>query len=150
MNFRDKCQEISDKILKESFPEVGQIRFFEMKRLGLFGIYLPVLNLIGINRKCNDFSELELRGILAHEICHAELCRRYGKVKSFFLFFYYWINSSFRIGEEIRTDSLAIQKGYSKELIQISKRLEKLYPKQKDKTYMSVNSIKSYSRGAGL
>ncbi|MCK4997676.1 hypothetical protein KAS08_05205 [Candidatus Pacearchaeota archaeon] len=151
MNYKQKYKKIVNELVRESFPELEKNipKVFELKFSKLFGIYLPITNRVGINKLCRKFLIDEIRGILVHELCHAEFCRKYGFFKNFFLFFIYWFYPPIRKDEEDRVDKLAIEKGYAKYLVLSSIRLEKLYPKCKNKTFMSHEEIKLYAKEIG-
>jgi len=150
MKYKEKYQKIIDELISKSFHSLKKkIKAFEFKITKLYGIYIPLFDYVGVNKLCRKFSDKEIRGILAHELCHAELSRKYGILKNFFLYSMYWIIPSIRKDEEIKTDKLTIKKGYAKELILSSKRLEEKYPNYKDKTFISPEQIKSYAKKIG-
>lgn len=148
MNYEKRYQKIVDDLIVKGFPELAKkdIRAFELKITKLYGTYIPFFEKVGVNRSCRNFSKKEIIGILAHELCHAEFAKRDGFLKSFFLYIKYWIFSSVRKEEEDRADKMTIRRGYARELILSTKRLEEEYPKYKDKTYMSSKKIKSYAK----
>lgn len=151
MKCNKKYQKIINELIKKSFPELKNSvpKVFELKVSKLHGIYLPIINKIGINKLCRNFPRDEIKGIMAHELCHAEILKKIGFLKTLYLFFIYWFSSSLRKRNEEEADKLAIEKGYAKNLIYSSSRLEKMYPKYKDKTFMSVQKIKQYAKRVG-
>lgn len=146
--YTKKYQEIVNELVEKSFSELRKSipKAFELKFTKLHGVYLPIVNRVGINKLCREFPRDEIRGILAHELCHAEISGRYGFLKNFFDFIVYWFSSSVRKNEEDKADYLVIRKGYAKLLVLSSARLEKLYLDYKNKTFMSVDRIKSYAK----
>ena len=149
MKYKQKYQEIIDELIKKSFPELSKAKAFELKFTKVYATYIPFFNLVGINKLCRKFPEKEIRGILVHELCHAELCKSYGFLRTFFLYATYWIMPSVRKKEEDKTDELVIRKGYVKDLILSTDRLGKEYPECKDKTYMSSEKVKAYAKRIG-
>ena len=141
-------QNVTEELISKSFPLLkrNNIRVFELKFTNLYGIYIPFIDRIGINKFCKNFSKKEVRAILAHELCHAELSKKYGFLKTLKIFTLYWFFPEIRRKEEIKTDKLVIKKRYAKDLVLLHKRLEKDYPELKDKTYMSVKKVKSYAK----
>jgi len=145
--YRNKYRRIVDKLIGKSFPGLkGAVRVFELKFTKLYGVYIPWFNLVGVNKLCRDFPEKEIKGILAHELSHAEYFKDFGFFNSLWFFIRYWFSPKLRKDEEDRADRATIDKGYARELVLSASRLEKLYPKYKDKTYMSIKKIKSYAK----
>jgi len=142
MNYK----EMIAKLINKSFPKLKnkKIKVWDFKIFGGYAIFIPILNLICINRKCNSFSNKEKIGILVHELCHAERSNEIELFKNMFIFIAYWLSPKFKKKEEEETDKLAIKKGYAKELLESSKRFESEFGK---KRYgLSSEQIKSYMK----
>jgi len=146
-----KYQKIVDELIEKSFPELKgkRIKVFELKITKFYGLYIPFLNWVGVNKFYRNFSKKEVKGILAHELCHAELFKKYNFFKKLSSSFIYWVVPSVRKEEEDKTERRAIEKGYAKCLVLSAFRLEKAYPDCKDKTFMSVRRIKQYAKEIG-
>lgn len=142
-----KYQNLVNRLVDESFPTLNgkKIRVFELKFTRLYAVYVPLIDFIGINKLCRNFSSNEIKGIIAHELCHAEYSKKYGFLKTVWLWTIYWFDREIRKKEEIKTDKLTIRKGYAKQLVLSAKRLEKEYPQLKNKTYLSSDRIKLYA-----
>lgn len=151
VDYGKKYQRIVDELIGKSFSELeGQtVKFFELKVTGLYGLYVPFFDKVGVNRLCRDFSKKEIIGILAHELCHAETARRDGFWRTLFLFVRYWIFPWVRKSEEDKIDKMAVRRGYVRELVLVAKRLEREFPDYADKTYMSSKKIVAYAKEVG-
>lgn len=144
-------QKTADNLIKKDFPKLGKVKIkvFELKFTKFYGLYIPLFNLIGINKFCRNFSKEEVQGILVHELCHAELFRGMGFWKGVVFYLKYSFFHSVKKKEEDRADKRTIEKGYARDLILSSIRLEKDYPKTKDKNYMSSKRVKEYAQKIG-
>ncbi len=143
----ERYNDIVNELVKKSFSKLKdkKIKIFEFGFINLYGLFLP-FNFIGMNKKCRGFSEEEIRGILAHELCHAEFGAKKGILWLMVFFVFYWFFSKLRIDEEIRNDREVVKKGYAKELFKITKRIEKEYNLDNIKYGLSSKEIKSYAR----
>jgi hypothetical protein len=124
-------KEIIKELIKSSFPKLKKkkIKIIESKFFVTYGLYLPVINLIILHKKCRNFSHKVKIGILVHELCHAEQSSKLGFLKSIFLFINYWLSKKVRKKVEVQADKLAIKKGYAKELFEMTKVYEKEFSK---------------------
>jgi len=149
MDYSKKYQKIENKLVKKNFTDLKEKtpKVFEFKIFSTYGFYIPILNIIGINRKCRYFSKIEIKGILVHELCHAEDSNKIGFLKNFWDFIVYWISPKLKKDIEIRADKLAIEKGYAKELSALTKKFESEFGKM---IYgLSQKQIKSYAKKIG-
>ncbi len=149
MNYPEKYQKIANKLVKKNFIDLKEKnpKIFEFKIFSTHGLYIPLLNIIGINRKCRYFSKIEIKGILIHELCHAEYSNKIGFLKFFCGFIVYWISPKLKKDIEIKADKLAIERGYAKELSASTKKFESEFGKM---IYgLSQKQIKSYAKKIG-
>ena len=146
MDYSEKYQKIANKLVKKNFTNLKEKipKVFEFKIFSTYGFYMPILNIIGINRKCRYFSKIEIKGILIHELCHAEYSNKIGFLKNFCIFIVYWISPKFRKDIEIKADKLVIERGYSKELFALTKKFESEFGKMR--YGFSQKQIKSYAK----
>jgi len=147
MDYKKKYNKIINELIKKSFPSLRGVKiiFFEFEITNLYGLYTP-FNFIGLNKKCRSFSDKQIKGILVHELCHAEFAKKKGLTWTFSFFLFYWIFSRLRIDEEIRADEEVIKKGYAKELFEITKRIEKDYGLDNIKYGLSSKEIKEHAK----
>jgi len=146
----EKYRKVVNELINKSFPSLREKKFkiFEFGIIRIYGIYL-FGNFIGMNKKCRDFSEDEIKGILGHELCHAEYSNKIGFLKSCLIFIRYWLFLKLRIKEEIKTDKQTIKKGYAKELFELARKIE-LDLDRKDVRYgLSSEQIKTYAKKTG-
>ena len=142
----EKYRKVVNEVINKSFPSLMKKKFkiFEFGVIRIYGIYL-LGNFIGMNKKCRSFSNKIIKGILVHELCHAEFSNKIGFLKSCLIFIRYWLFPKLRIREEIKTDKLAIKKGYGRELFELARKSE-LDLDRKDVRYgLSPEQIKSYA-----
>lgn len=142
----ERYRKVVNELINESFPNLRKKKFkiFEFGVIRLYGIYL-LGNFIAMNKKCRGFSNKIMKGILVHELCHAEYSNKIGFSKSCLIFIKYWLFPKLRIKEEIKTDKLAIKKGYGKELFESARKIE-LDLDRKDVRYgLSPEQIKDYA-----
>ena len=142
-----KYKKIVDELVEKSFPSLKskKIKFFEFGITNFYGLFIP-MNFIGLHKKCRSFSNKIIKGILVHELCHAEFSNKGGFVKSWLTLIFYWFFSKLRAKEEIKTDKLAIKKGYGRELFESARKIE-LDLDRKDVRYgLSPEQIKNYAK----
>ncbi len=146
MTIINKYEKIINEFINTSFPELKgkNPKIFEFTILSGYAFYLPILNLIGINKKCRKFSDKEKKGLLIHEICHAKQSNGERFFGNILLFIIYWLSKKFRKKIEIQADKIAIKKGYAKELFESTKRFESEFGKIK--YGFSQGQIKSYAK----
>ena len=122
-----RYEKIVDKLIKNNFLTLKKRKpkIFEFTIFRGYAFYLPILNVIGINKKCNKFSDKEKIGLLAHELSHAEQSSKLRLSQNIFLFIYYWFSRKTRKKIEVQADKLAIKKGYAKESLAMTKIYEK-------------------------
>ncbi len=147
MNYKEKYHKMVEVLIKKSFPSLKnvKIKLFEFGITSLYGLYV-LGNFIGINKKCRNFSNKKIEALLAHELCHAEISKKKGFFRSFFLYIYYWFSSKFRVAEEIRADKSVIKKGYARGLFELTKKIESDYKIDYPKYGLSSKKIKSLAQ----
>ena len=142
----EKYQKIIDKLIEDSFPKLKgkKTKIFEFNITNLYALFLPS-NSIGVHKKCRGFSNRAIKGMLVHELCHAEFSNKEGIVKSWLIFIIYWFFPKLRRKEEIKTDKLTIKKGYARQLFEITKIIE-LELNGEIKYGLSSQEIKFYAK----
>jgi len=141
---------IANKIISESFPLLeGKKIHFYVFWLSFFGFSAwipPFFRFIVISTRTSDFSDEVLTGILAHELCHQERYLekgtwRYLKFAVGFLF-----SKKVQAAEEKATDRLTIEKGYGRQLYELTiiSRKDSNHKKIMD-NYLSPDEIKAYA-----
>ena len=147
---KDKHKEVLQKLITASFPKLkGRKIYLIGMNIGKFsgGVIwlLPNIRLIFIHPKTEKWNNKLLIGLLAHELCHFEIAKKYGWIKTLFFEILYWIIPSIRKNNERETDKLTIKKGYGRELYEVSEK--RVYKNTKTETYyLSSKEIKEYSK----
>lgn len=103
-----------------------------------------------MSSRTNTFNENVITGILAHELCHQERYLKMGVLK-YILFAIGFITSrKLQAVEEKATDRLTIEKGYGRQLYELSEIQFKDHKHQRiNEFYLSLEEIKSYSESLG-
>ncbi len=158
-------KKIVSDLINKSFPELKKekIKIIELKGrifwfLGGFTVRGIKKDFILINSKLQKLRILELKGVLAHELCHVVDLRGKNFIHYWILIIPYLLNKVFG-GSLIRkienkTDKETIKRGYAKELYSFGKSMEKRYSKKVlsksySKGYLSPKEIKSYAQKIG-
>lgn len=121
---RKRVKTIAEAIIRESFPllEKRRISFlvFYLPYFGFSAWIPPFVRIIVISTRCRNMSDEVLTGILAHELCHQERYLHMG-VSRYIRFAAGYIFSKARQKQEERaTDMLTIEKGYARQLYQLT------------------------------
>ncbi len=113
-----------EKIIADSFPLlkgkkivylVVYLRFFA------FSAWIPpILRIIVVSTRAKKMNDSALTGILAHELCHQERYIKMGLVNYLKFIFEYTLSPHVRREEERATDTLTIEKGYARELYDLT------------------------------
>ena len=145
-NILNESRKITTNLIDRSFPKLKdkRVKLF-LSPIGFYAFCLPG-NFIGITKDCAKLTKKELKGILAHELCHAEQYKKIGLIKSCIKLLYYFISPKFRMKMEIEADKMVINKGYAKELILSTKKI-RLNISKNEKIYgLSPRDIKTYAK----
>jgi hypothetical protein len=148
-NILNESRKITRQLIGKSFPKLKDRRInLFLSPIGFYAFCLPG-NFIGITKECNKLTKNELKGILAHELCHAEQYLKMGLFKSKIQLLHYFLSSKFKMKVEIEADKMAIKKGYAKELFLSAKKIRlKIF--DNEKIYgLSPLQIKSYAKKIG-
>jgi hypothetical protein len=142
------------QLIKKSFPILKdkKIRFFVFRfRFYACSVWIPpFIRFILISKRARSFSDPVLEGIMAHELCHQERYLEMG-IKRYLKFAVGFITSrKVQAAEERATDRLTIEKGYGRQLYELSK--IQYFDKKHERineNYLSLEEIKSYSESIG-
>jgi len=146
---KNKHKKVLQKLIATSFPKLkGRKIYLICMNLGKFsgGVFwlLPNIRLIFVHPKTEKWNEKLLTGLLAHELCHFEITKKYGWTKTLFFEILYWIIPNIRRKNEKETDGLTIKKGYGRELYEVSKK--RTYKNTKTESYyLSSKEIRKYA-----
>ncbi len=144
-----KYKRVVNKLIKKNFPELQgkKIKIIEYNFTKTYGGFIPIINWIGVNKKCRNFSNKELEAFFIHELCHMS----YFSKTDFFKSVLYGFLSNFSTGAirkkiEFETDRMVIRKGYARQMFELIKRRENDTYRRDFKCYMSANQLKSYAK----
>jgi hypothetical protein len=147
-------KEITRTLIDKSFPALKDKKILILKaHLPFFACSLwlpPFLRLIVLSKRTRNFSSPVVTGLIAHELCHQERYIEMGAFKYLTFAVKFLTSRKAQADEEKATDRLTIEKGYGKELYQLS---AVTFKARKDKRinelYLSLDEIKSYSESLG-
>ena len=110
----------------------------------------PSLRVIVLSNRAGNFSIPTITGLIAHELCHQERYIEMGIINYICFGAKFLTSRKVRGDEEKATDRLTIEKGYGRELYELS---ELTFRERKDKRlnelYLPLHEIKSYSESLG-
>ena len=147
---KDRAKTIGHKIIKESFPllQGRKICFITTWfRFYALSVWIPPsVGLIIISSRTRNFTDEAFTGLMVHELCHQERYLGMG-IKGYLKFITgYIFSKKSQVAEERATDKLTIEKGYGKQLFELTKisHSDKNHRKIID-NYFTPDEIKSYS-----
>jgi len=151
---KEKYIIISRKLRNDSFPLLKdkKIHLFVFRlRFYALSVWIPpFFRVIVMSTRAKSFNENVITAILAHELCHQERYLKMGALKYIQFAIGFIISRKLQAAEERATDRLTIEKGYGRQLYELSK-IQFLDKKHKriNEFYMSLEEIKSYSESIG-
>lgn len=144
MNNLQKYQRIVDEIIEKSFPELKEKKII-IKEKTTFSYrahvgYYPWGMQIIISHQLRKFSHKFIKRILFHELCHLEIFKKWGIIRTNLDFLFYLLSKKHRLKVEKEANILMIKKGYGKQILEVRK--ENL---KRGLTYsLTENEIKYY------
>ncbi len=123
----------------------GWLRFYA------FSVWIPpCLRLIVLSKRTRKLGESALTGLLAHELCHQERYLQMGTLRYLEFAVKFVLSRTVRGSEEKATDRLTIEKGYGRQLYDLSVIThEDSRHKKINEFYLSADEIKTYSESLG-
>jgi len=151
---KEKYKLITAKLINDSFPLLKDkkihIFVYKFQFYGLSVWIPPFLRFIVVSTRAAGFNDNILIGILAHELCHQERYARLGFWKYLRFAVRFLTSRKAQAEEETATDRLAVEKGYGRQLYELTELSH--YDKNHDKIielYLSPEEIKSYAESLG-
>jgi len=151
---RERIRSIGEKIIADSFPSLqGKRIHFYVIWLSFYGFSAwipPFFRFIVISTRTREFTDEVLTGILAHELCHQERYLNMG-VRGYLKFALgFMFSKKIQAAEEKATDRLTIEKGYGRQLYELTiiSGKDRNHKKIID-NYLSPEEIKSYAIKSG-
>jgi hypothetical protein len=151
---KEKYIRIAGNLINDSFPLLKEkkIHLFVFRfRFYAMSVWIPgFIRFILMSSRTNAFNENVITGILAHELCHQERYLKLGVFKYIRFALGYLTSIKLQAIEEKATDKLTIEKGYGRQLHELSEVqfLDKKHERINE-FYMSLDDIKSYSESIG-
>jgi len=151
---KDRVRSIGEKIIRQSFPLLeGKKIHFYVFWLSFFGFSAwipPFFRFIVISTRTRDFTDEILTGILAHELCHQERYLNMGTMGYLKFAIGFLFSKKVQAAEEKATDRLTIEKGYGRQLhdLTLISRNDRNHKKIID-NYLSPDEIKAYAISIG-
>jgi hypothetical protein len=151
---RENYKEITYKLIGHSFPLLRDkkiIIFVAWLRFYALSVWIPpFLRLMVLSTRTRDLDKPAITGLIAHELCHQERYLKMGVMKYLAFAAKFLISSETRGTEEKATDRLTIEKGYGRELYELSVITHEDRNHEKiNRFYLSLDEIKSYSESIG-
>jgi len=145
---------LTSDIIKQSFPVLKDKKIFVFTgplRFYAFSVWIPPLyRVVVLSNKTRDFNTKVLTGLIVHELCHQERYIEMGTVSYLVFAVKFLILKRIRSAEEKATDRLTIEKGYGRELYELSSITHKDRKHKKiNDLYLSLEEIRAYSESLG-
>jgi hypothetical protein len=151
---REKIRSIGERIISESFPSLKDKKIhFYVIWLSFFGFSAwipPSFRFIVISTRTKKFTDEVLTGILAHELCHQERYVKMGTARYIKFALGFIFSKKIQSAEEKATDRLTIEKGYGRQLYELTiiSAKDRNHKKIID-NYLSPEEIKAYAIESG-
>jgi hypothetical protein len=151
---REDFKGIARKLIDDSFPLLKNKRIhFFVFRLSFYAMSVwipPRIRFIIMSTRTRELNENVITGILVHELCHQERYLKLGTLKYLGFAIAFLSSRKVQQTEERATDKLTIEKGYGRQLYELTViSMKDKNHKDMNALYMSPNEIKSYSESLG-
>lgn len=152
---KEKYLLFAGKLINDSFPmlKYKKIHLFVFRlRFYAMSVWVPFfIRFIVMSTRTKTFNENVITGILAHELCHQERYLKLGVLKYIRFAIEFITSRKVQAEEEKATDRLTIEKGYGRQLYELSEvQYQDKNHKRINEFYMSLEEIKSYSESIGM
>jgi len=151
---KERVRTIAEKLINDSFPTLSnkKIHIYVMRfRFYALSLWIPpFFRLIVISSRTKEFSESVHTGIMAHELCHQERYLAMGALRYIKFAAGFLTSRKAQAAEERATDMLTIEKGYGRQLHELSQ--IQYFDKKHERInefYLSLEEIRSYAESIG-
>jgi hypothetical protein len=121
---KQRVRDLASEIINDSFPLLkGKKVIFTVMKFRFFAMSFlipPSLRIIIISRRTEEFSDSVMTAIIAHELCHQERYLEMGTLKYLKFAANYLFSKRAQEEEEKATDRLTVEKGYARQLYQLT------------------------------
>ena len=151
---KKRIKKIAEIITEDSFPLLRGKRilwFIFYLRFFAFSAWIPpFIRFIVVSTRAKELDDFVLTGILAHELCHQERYIKMGLIRYLRFVTAYTFSVNARTSEERATDMLTIEKGYARQLYELTiiTRNDRKHSKIID-NYLTPEEIRSYAESIG-
>jgi hypothetical protein len=151
---KGRLKTTADKIIEESFPLLKEKKIFYfsfyLRFYGFSAWIPPVARIIVISTRTEKLNDFVLTGIMAHELCHQERYLLMGLLRYLWFVVSYTFSEKARTAEERATDKLTIDKGYGRQLYELTiiSNQDKNHREIID-NYLAPDEIRSYAESQG-
>jgi hypothetical protein len=151
---KEKYYEIAHRLIADSFPKLRNKKIYVSTfrfRFYAMSVWLPpFIRIIIMSTRTKDFSENVITGIMAHELCHQERYADMGLMNYLRFAISFIFSKKVQASEEKATDRLTIEKGYGRQLYELSEiqYFDKKHERIND-YYLSLEEIRTYSESLG-
>ncbi|HRT89717.1 MAG TPA: hypothetical protein P5257_06310 [Bacteroidales bacterium] len=119
-----RVRRLADKIIRDSFPLLQGTRICFIVapfRFYALSLWIPhIIRLVIISTRVRQMTDFVITGIIAHELCHQERYLTMGTTRYLRFAVGYLFSDKARTEEERATDFLTIEKGYARELHELT------------------------------
>lgn len=151
---RERVRKIADNLINNSFPALRgkKIHIYVMWfRFYALSVWIPpFFRFIVISTRTKEFSDSVHTGIMAHELCHQERYLGMGTLRYIKFAAGFITSRKAQAAEERAADMLTIEKGYGRQLHELSQ--IQYYDKKHERIneyYLSLEEIRSYAESIG-
>jgi len=151
---KEKYIQISEKLINDSFPLLRNKKIFLFVfrfRFYAMSVWIPgFIRFIIMSSRTSMFNENVITGILVHELCHQERYLKLGVRRYLWFAIGFIISRKAQAKEEKATDMLTIEKGYGRQLYELSEiQFKDKKHERINQFYLSMEEIKFYSENLG-
>jgi len=117
MNYVRNYQKIVNNFIKKSFPILKDEKISIKEKEVVYRAhanYFPWGMIIIFSRKLRKFPEKSIKRIIFHELCHLEIFKRWGPIKTSLTYLVYRLSKTVRKKVEAEANALMIKKRFKK------------------------------------
>jgi hypothetical protein len=151
---QERVRSIGNKIILKSFPALytEKVHFYViwLRFYAFSALIPPCFRFVVISTRTRNFTDDVLTGILAHELCHQERYLEMGTGQYIKFAIGFLFSKKVQAAEEKATDRLTIEKGYGRQLYELTiiSRKDRNHKNIID-NYLSPEEIKAYAMNIG-
>ena len=144
-----KYKKIIYKLIEESFPNLKDKTIFitefdipGYRSYSAAASYLGFFSWVTIGRKSKKYSDKALIGLFAHELSHLDIIVQLNFIEKIFFATKWVFTKKAKMDFETDADTLAVKKGYGKELCEFKSK-QKTYDWAIKNGYLTIKQVKN-------